>query len=63
MQQHSSLLLRHLDRHKAHRRPLDRLANRFGIGGILLIALDVRFTYCAGISRTSCPSARKSRGQ
>src|SRR5262245_12994694 len=42
MQQHGSLLVSRLDRHKAHRRALNRLANRFGIGGIVLVALDVR---------------------
>src|SRR6516162_3292977 len=42
VQQHGSLLVSRLDRHKAHRRALDRLANRFRIGGIVLIALDVR---------------------
>jgi hypothetical protein len=41
VQQHGSLLVGRLDRHKAHRRPHNRLANRFGIGGIVLIALDV----------------------
>src|SRR5262249_15765597 len=62
MQQLSRLLLGHLDRHKSHRRTLNRLANRFRIGGIVLIALHVRaFTYCVGISRTSCPRAPSSR--
>src|SRR5207249_5869412 len=36
------LLLRRLDWHKAHPRALNRLANRFGIGGVVLVALDVR---------------------
>src|SRR5437763_8862557 len=31
-----------LDRHKAHRRPHNRLADCFRIGGIVLVALDVR---------------------
>src|SRR5262249_17513003 len=35
-------LVSRLDRHKAHRRALNRLANRFRIGGIVLVALDVR---------------------
>jgi hypothetical protein len=39
---HGSLLVSPLDRHKAHRRTLNRLADRFRIGGIVLIALDVR---------------------
>src|SRR6266540_4231738 len=39
---HRRLLLCRLDRHKSHRRALNSLANRFGIGGIVLIALDVR---------------------
>src|SRR5262245_53644193 len=42
VQQHGSLLVSRLDRHKAHRRALNRLANRFRIGGIVLVALDVR---------------------
>jgi hypothetical protein len=42
MQQRRRLLLCRLDRHKSHRRALNSLANRFGIGGIVLIALDVR---------------------
>jgi hypothetical protein len=42
MQQCRRLLLCRLDRHKSHRRALNRLANRFRIGGIMLIALDVR---------------------
>src|SRR5215475_3213878 len=42
VQQHGSLLVGRLDRHKAHRRALNRLANRFRIGGIVLVALDVR---------------------
>src|SRR5881394_749765 len=42
VQQHSSLLVSRLDRHKAHRRPHNRLADCFRIGGIVLVALDVR---------------------
>ncbi len=42
MQQRRRLLLCRLDRHKSHRRAPNRLANRFRIGGIVLIALDVR---------------------
>src|SRR5499433_3124281 len=42
VQQHGSLLVSRLDRHKAHRRALNSLANRFRIGGIVLVALDVR---------------------
>ena len=42
MQQRRRLLLCRLDRHKSHRRALNRLANRFGIGRIVLVALDVR---------------------
>jgi hypothetical protein len=42
MQQLARLLLRRLDRHKSHRRALNSLANRCRIGGIVLIALDVR---------------------
>src|SRR5262245_27707878 len=42
VQQHGSLLVSRLDRHKAHRRAPNRLAVRFGIGGIVLVAIDVR---------------------
>jgi hypothetical protein len=42
MQQLGRLLLRRLDRHKSHRRAPNSLANRFRIGGIVLVALDVR---------------------
>src|SRR5215472_353295 len=42
VQQHGSLLVSRLDRHKAHRRALNRLADRFRIGGIVPVALDVR---------------------
>src|SRR5215472_15736974 len=42
VQQHSSLLVSRLDRHKAHRRAPYRLADRLRIGGIVLVALDVR---------------------
>ena len=58
-----ALLLRRLDRHKSHRRALNRPANRFRIGGIVLVALDYALTYCVGISRTSWPSAPSSRAQ
>jgi hypothetical protein len=41
-QEHSRrLLLNVLDRNKTHGRPRYRLANRFGIGGVSLTALDV----------------------
>jgi hypothetical protein len=42
MQQCRRLLLCRLDRHKSHGRARNRLANRFRIGGIILVALDVR---------------------
>src|SRR5437870_2733683 len=42
MQQLGRLLLCRLDRYKSHCRALNRLANRFGVGGIVLIALNVR---------------------
>src|SRR5262249_26579078 len=42
VQKHGSLLVSRLDRHKAHRRAPNRLADRFRIGGIVLVALDVR---------------------
>ena len=44
MQLTNALLLDRLDRNKAHRRPGDRLGDRLGIGGIVLVALDVRLT-------------------
>src|SRR5262249_24294502 len=42
VQQHGSLLVSRLDRHKTHRRAPKSLANRFRIGGIVFVALDVR---------------------
>src|ERR1700747_810434 len=36
------LLVSRLDRHKSHRRAPNSLANRFRIGGIVLVALEVR---------------------
>src|SRR5262245_59722718 len=42
VQQHGSLLVSRLDRHKSHRRALNRPADRFRISGIVLVALDVR---------------------
>jgi hypothetical protein len=39
--QQRRLLLGRLDRHEPHRRPLHRLADRFRIGRIVLVALDV----------------------
>ena len=63
VQQHGSLLVSRLDRHKAHRRAPNSLADRFRIGGIVLVALDVRLHVLRGISRTSWPSARNSRPQ
>jgi hypothetical protein len=43
MQEQDGLLLRCLDRHKAHARPRHRLANCLRISGIILLGLDVRF--------------------
>ena len=42
MQQRRCLLLCRLHRHKSHRRTPNRFANRFGVGGVVLITLDVR---------------------
>jgi hypothetical protein len=42
-QHQRGLLLGGLDRDEAHRRPAHRLTQRFGIGRIVLAALDVRF--------------------
>jgi len=41
MQHQHALLFWALQANKAHRRPLNRLADRFGIGRIVLAALDV----------------------
>jgi len=56
MQQLTCLLLCRLNRHKSHGRAPNRLANRFRIGGVVLVALDVRFTYCVmNPRRFRCP--------
>src|SRR5437588_1482205 len=41
MQHQLTLLCSRLDLHESHGRPPHRLANRFGIGGIVFVALDV----------------------
>ena len=41
MQHHHALLLRGLHGNKAHGRPAHRLADRLGIGGVVLLPLDV----------------------
>ena len=41
MQHQLTLLLDRFDLHKSHGRPPYRLADRLGVGGIILIALDV----------------------
>ena len=41
VQRHGSLLVSRLDRHKAHRRPHNRLADRRRIRRVVLVALDV----------------------
>ena len=43
VQHQHALLLRALDRNEAHRRPGHCLADRFGVGRIILLPLDVRF--------------------
>jgi hypothetical protein len=53
MQHHDGLLLSRLDADEAHGRPGHRLADRLRICLVVLAALDVGFTYCAGISFTS----------
>ena len=35
------MLIRTLDRNEPHRRPLDRFADRLGVGHVVLLALDV----------------------
>jgi len=42
MQHQAALLLGCFDRHEAHARPLHCLADRFGIGRVILLAFDVR---------------------
>ena len=42
MQRQARLLLRRFDRHETHIRPLHRLANRLGVGRVVLLAFDVR---------------------
>ena len=66
MQRQKVHLLGRLDANEAHRRPLHRFDNRLGIPAIDLVALDLwplrnGLAYCAGISRTSWPSASNRR--
>src|SRR5262249_42691005 len=42
MQQLTCLLLSRLNRHKPHGRSPNGFTNRFGVGGVVLVALDVR---------------------
>jgi hypothetical protein len=56
-------LRRRLDRHKAHLRPLHRLADRLRVGEVVLVRLDDGLTYWPGISRTSWPCAAKARAR
>jgi hypothetical protein len=42
-QHEGGLMLRRSDRHEAHGRPAHGLADRLGIGRIVLAALDIRF--------------------
>ena len=41
MQRQPALLLDRFDLHKTHGRPPYRFADRLGVGGIILVALDV----------------------
>ena|SRR5271165_6555870 len=41
MQCHCWSLFKRFHRHKAHARPLDRLAARFSISGVVLVGLDI----------------------
>src|SRR5258708_31686179 len=43
MEHQAALLLGRLGRHKPHVGPADRLADRLGVGGIVLLPLDVGF--------------------
>jgi hypothetical protein len=56
MQRRRRRLLRRLDRHKSHGRARNRLANRFRIGGIVLIAcLRAKFSIVHAQSGTPYP--------
>jgi hypothetical protein len=48
-----ALLLGRLRPHKSHGGAANRLADRFGVGRVVLVALEVGFTSFAGINRTS----------
>jgi hypothetical protein len=49
------------DRSGQHGRPLHRFGDRLGITVVVLVPLRNGLTYCAGIKRTSCPSAASWR--
>src|SRR5262245_60669012 len=51
------------DLHEAHGRSPNRFADRLGVSGIVLVALDVGLHVLAGISRTRWPSFVSSRAQ
>jgi hypothetical protein len=63
----SALLLRRLDRNEAHGRPPNRLADRLGIGRIVLVAFDVGLyvlgrhqpNLVAKFSQLACPIMRR----
>ena len=63
MQHQQRLLGLALDRNEPHARPLNGFATTLGIGGVVLIGLEIPFTYCGGMSRTSWPSLVNSRAQ
>jgi hypothetical protein len=62
MQHQAALLLERLGLDKPRIGPGHRFADGFGIGGIILLPLDVRL-YIDRIRRTVCPSAVSSRDQ
>ena len=62
-QHQARLLLSRLHRHEAHRWPAHRLAKRFGVGRIVLAALDIRLDQLGAINFTVCPNDCNSRAQ
>ena len=61
MQDQRGLLICLLDRHETHVGALHRFADRLAIGSTCWVLTYGR-TYCGGISRTSWPKRRSSRG-
>jgi hypothetical protein len=65
-----ALLLGRLDPHKAYGRTSDRLADRLGVGGIVLVALDVSLyilrrhqtNLVTELRQLACPMVRRGTG-